>query len=386
MTSMFFSRSLARLLSRCAVARYAGGMKLFAPLLLTLAACSPAPDATTNLAEKAPDTTPGSPLPSQDDAATAAAAPRIGELRTFRDWTVGCDNIGNCKAVALAPEDDAGNWPAFLPSIERDAGTPGAMRIAFAGESEIAAPIVLRIDGAEVARGGTREGQFEGSEARRIAEAMANAQAAEIESAGQRAQVSLAGVSAALRYIDAQQGRAGTGGAIVAKGGRIDNAAASPMPVIRALAPSGTAETLDAAAITRLQEEAGCEIFEGAYQPDPQFHALGGGVTLALVPCGAGAYNAIHAAFVIERGATRAAPFDAVPNGFGEDGAPTLINAGFEDGELAAFAKGRGLGDCGVIQRYVWDGTRFRIVEQSEMGECRGSTDYITTYRARIER
>ena len=28
----------------------------------------------------------------------------------------------------------------------------------------------------------------------------------------------------------------------------------------------------------------------------------------------------------------------------------------------------------------------FRLVEQSEMGECRGSTDYITTWRALVRR
>ena len=45
---------------------------------------------------------------------------------------------------------------------------------------------------------------------------------------------------------------------------------------------------------------------------------------------------------------------------------------------------GRGVGDCGVHQDYVWDGTRFRLVQQEEMSECRGSLDYITTWRAQV--
>jgi hypothetical protein len=49
-----------------------------------------------------------------------------------------------------------------------------------------------------------------------------------------------------------------------------------------------------------------------------------------------------------------------------------------------AFAKGRGIGDCGVGDDYVWDGDRFRLAEQIAMGECRGSVDYITTWRARV--
>ncbi|HTG39817.1 DUF1176 domain-containing protein [Sphingomonas sp.] len=49
---------------------------------------------------------------------------------------------------------------------------------------------------------------------------------------------------------------------------------------------------------------------------------------------------------------------------------------------LASYAKGRGIGDCGVSQRFIWDGPRFRLIEQAEMSECRGSIDYITTWRA----
>ena len=46
--------------------------------------------------------------------------------------------------------------------------------------------------------------------------------------------------------------------------------------------------------------------------------------------------------------------------------------------------KGRGLGDCGSGQDYVWDGKRFRLVQQTDLGECRGMLDYITTWRAQV--
>src|SRR3712207_1900258 len=40
-------------------------------------------------------------------AAALAAPPQPAELKTFQDWTVGCDNGAACHAVALMPEE----WP-----------------------------------------------------------------------------------------------------------------------------------------------------------------------------------------------------------------------------------------------------------------------------------
>ena len=40
--------------------------------------------------------------------AAAATAPQPGELKTFRDWIVGCDNGRACQAVALVPESEDG--------------------------------------------------------------------------------------------------------------------------------------------------------------------------------------------------------------------------------------------------------------------------------------
>lgn len=82
------------------------------------------------------------------------------------------------------------------------------------------------------------------------------------------------------------------------------------------------------------------------------------------------------------------ARFDAPTGMDGETvtDAPYLVNACYDQGtrRLATFAKRRGLGDCGVTQQFTWDGSYFRLVEQTEMGECRGSVDYITTWRAAV--
>jgi hypothetical protein len=63
-----------------------------------------------------------------------------------------------------------------------------------------------------------------------------------------------------------------------------------------------------------------------------------------------------------------------------------LTNSGWdaERRMVHEYAKGRGLGDCGVASSYVWTGDIFRLAEQKEMSECRGVTEYLTTWRAEV--
>lgn len=310
-----------------------------------------------------------------------------GALRTFRDWTVGCDNGGRCKAVVLAPADGSpDDWPGFMLSIERDAGPAGAVTIGLSGQEDARPPTAILIDGRPAAtmRGST----ITGVEAIRLAVALAAGSRATIRSGGKSAVNSLVGLSAALRHIDAEQKRAGTVGALVAKGAAPDIAAAPALPVVRALAATGKAATLPPARIAALRKAAGCGIAEyNDSPPAPEFHALGGGETLVLLPCDSGAYNFISSLHILGRdGKVRAAETDA-PAGMNPDAkVPSVVNGSFERGILTSYAKARGIGDCGTIESFAWDGRRFRLTEQSEMGECRGSTDYITTWRARVTR
>ena len=46
------------------------------------------------------------------------AVPRPGELKTFRDWTVGCDNGRACHATSLMPEGEIADSPLTM-SIKR---------------------------------------------------------------------------------------------------------------------------------------------------------------------------------------------------------------------------------------------------------------------------
>lgn len=311
-----------------------------------------------------------------------------GTLRTFGDWTVGCDNVRRCTAASLG-EEYGTDWPAVSLAVSRGPGPNGRYELAFdAIEDQAPAPDRVTIDGRRFAAGLT------GAPAAAIVAAMANGRTLTIQ-AGSRtlATLSLAGASAALRAIDAAQGRAGTITATVARGAAPASRvpAATPLPRIVAITPAGSAWAADAATIARLRRQAGCSTDGPARTMPPERHALGGGRTLMLLPCSTGAYNLLSALYVSQGRSWVPVQTDA-PIGFDATGAdkdgdvPEIVNGSWKDGALSGYAKGRGLGDCGVSQTLVWDGRRLRLAEQSEMRECRGNPNFITTWRARVVR
>jgi len=192
------------------------------------------------------------------------------------------------------------------------------------------------------------------------------------------ARISLKGSSAALRYIDAKQGRAGTVTAAVARGAKPAGVVpAEPAPVqVVAVRPSGAPATISKAMRAGMEAQFECRDWYDPAEKAPEIEtfALGGGRTLALLPCGSGAYNFNSVAFIVAGG-------KAVPADFGSSD-NMLTNAGFEKGVLSSRAKGRGIGDCGNSESYVWDGKAFQLIEARQMDACRGSTNWLTTYRA----
>jgi hypothetical protein len=151
-------------------------------------------------------------------ALAAAAAPQPGELRTFRDWTVGCDNGRACQAVALLPED----------------GADGAILAVSRGAEANAVPsiwVTVRVEGAQSPEALLIDGKSfplaldRATEELRVRDGLGAAralgQATSIVAAGPgkvRINVSSAGSAAALLYMDEQQRRVGTTGALVRRG------------------------------------------------------------------------------------------------------------------------------------------------------------------------
>ena len=354
---------------------------------------------------------------------TAAAEPLPSEIHNFQDWVVTCDNVMRCQATSLVPEltaeeqEEASRvagtpaeatrrdpWDRFgALNLQRDGGPDGALTITLgdfesgtptkivAGESELAARLTAGENGEWRVEPTDRNSFFGGLYGGTLTVQDANGATV--------TEIALDGLWEALVYMDERQGRLGTPTALLRRGRRpaASVPAAPALPVVQA-APrtSDRPLTISAARMMQARREMGCteEEVGAVASGEAPTHALGNGRTLIMMACGAGAYNyqaipliasqdgrnirIVPALFDVYREPTEGEPD---PKGY------YVTNAEFDEASLTIgeYAKGRGIGDCGVAARYVWDGQAFRLIEQREMSECRGSREMLTTWRAEVK-
>ncbi|KRC81020.1 DUF1176 domain-containing protein [Sphingomonas sp. Root241] len=321
-------------------------------------------------------------------AAAQAASP--SEVKSFGDWAAACDNLRFCEAASLMADENLDNVPQI--AITREAGPTGALAIEISPDAEYRGGWRIEVDGKTVLSGGVSGPSVViiGLQANQLADAMLKGHTLVLRGGDKvLSQASLKGLSATLRYFDAGQGRAGTTAALVAKGARPPGAvpAAPPAPRVTFVRPTGKPAAISAALRAAMGKQSDCDaVYAGSEGdlPKTEAWALGGGKTLALIPCGSGAYNFSSVPFVIENGKAVVARFDQVPGWTEAEGIATLVNADWDPAkaELGSYMKGRGIGDCGSSETYVWDGAMFRLVEARAMGECRGSNNWLRTWKA----
>ncbi|MEP2103682.1 MAG: DUF1176 domain-containing protein [Parasphingorhabdus sp.] len=337
----------------------------------------------------------------------AQPVPVPGEVKVFKDWSVGCDNGGDCQAISLVDDVRGGfkEWGGPI-TIVRTAGADDILKIRVLLQVTAIERYQVVVDGRVVDTGAMAEGDYPieivGKKARKVATAIARGRKLEVQALNgdSLTKISLAGSTAALRYIDQQQRRARTPTALVAKGRRTFRPIQKEVPVIT-VNPWTPAKRIPATTeIVDLVENSPCKderfgVVEDQIFPlgqkDGRYRAL------ILMSCGSGAYNFSSAAYIGEirgdekKGASwafRPATYDLQPAWNGEGRPPLLVNAHWEENRqiLSSFAKGRGIGDCGSAESFIWDGEKFRLIESSGMQECRGAYEWITTWRAKYQK
>ena len=332
-------------------------------------------------------------------AAALATAPRPGDLKSFGDWAVGCDNGRACMAVALMEMETGENQ--LMVEISREAGAKAAPRIRIPNIelNDPGAQVSVVLDNGKTAA--TTQLPKDGgalllqTDLPLITNLVA-AQRLTLQDGKRRAlgTASLKGLAQALDYIDTQQGRSGTQGALVRRGSIPDTQVPKPpaLPLVAAVKRARVeTQALGVDDVARLQKHIGCDA--SGEPPRPlEASRIDDRNWLVLLPCGSSPYNSVTAPVLISstflgKGRRmKIAEFDILP-GLGQaDGLPLLSNAVWDGpaGELASFTKGRGLGDCGSAETYIWDGRRFRMITQVAMAECRGVLDWIPTWRATV--
>jgi hypothetical protein len=321
----------------------------------------------------------------------ARAAPAAAGDGSFKDWTVICDNLRNCEADGFAADDV--EKPALLTLTRSGAaGAPAVVTIQLLADVDDAKPgkpLVLAVDGRPVLT--VRAG--EGGSAK-----LADAQVGPLLGAARNGTVlsirvednevgvvSLAGMVAALRYVDDQQKRVGTVTAMVAKGAAPLSAVPPQpaLPVVRR-APAVAQTGLPAkppAGVKALMDKAECDTDQqtGA---EPEVHRLSADKVLWQLPCWSGAYNYSSLFVIVDNkgGGARIAPLEGADDG-------VAVNAGYDPKTrmLSAYNKGRGVGDCGESSEWAWTGQNFAVTHQASMPACHGQADWPTAFQAKVE-
>lgn len=350
-------------------------------------------------------------------AVTLATTPAFASgIKTFKDWVAACDNLRNCSAYGFNPD----GYGAYL-RVERGGAAEAPIRITLSVDPQGAASYRAAFDPAlpglpQGAISGAKEG--EGNDYRRtvlIDNASAEPLLASIRSAkaivvtfqaepGQKLDtpklsISMSGAVAALLWIDDQQKRVGTTTAMIKRG---DKSASTipPLPkppVIVATRPSNETAPAKPPAALANKGRALCGDDDKKSKLD-NMYPLGGGQLLYEFSCpdSSGAYN-FQSVYMVGPAAN---PQAAQPVSFkwpikigdaAQDGPSNgLINADFNKDTLtlSSFSKGRGIGDCGSVEDWVWDGKTFQLAGVSMMSECNGvpPDDWPTLYKTEIKR
>lgn len=307
--------------------------------------------------------------------ALAADSPSVDF--SHHDWELVCDNTRTCRAAGYHAEG-AGALPVSV-LLERKAGpgTPvtGELQLGILEDAEAGpARLEMRIDGKPLGQVALdRAGSIGALAPRQVAALLAAVGGSgQVEwRAGKRVwRLSGKGAAAVLLKMDEFQGRLGTRGAALRKGGKDEAGVLPPLPapvVLAAKVPALTPPVLNAAdrrellAVLRKGAGEDCADLEAVAKGEEQLQveALSRDRMLVSARCWRGAYNEGHGYWV----ANLRAPF-----------APALVTydgTDHEAGTISAGHRGRGIGDCYGSEEWVWDGRVFVHTSKSRSGMCR---------------
>ncbi|ATF48632.1 DUF1176 domain-containing protein [Citrobacter freundii] len=306
--------------------------------------------------------------------------------QVFSDWQVTCNNQNFCVAR------NTGEHHGLVMTLSRSAGahTDAVLRIELGGldspdakEAEIAPRLLL--DGAPLPLTGEHWNitpwhlmTDDPVTISAFLQTVQNAQAITLQKGGQT--LSLAGLKAALLFIDAQQKRVGSETAWIQKGDE-PPLSVPPAPALKGVAiVNPTPTPLSEQERNDLLDYGNWRINGLRCSLDPmrrevRVSALTDDKALLMIGCEAGAYNTIDLAWIVSRSkplTSRSVRLSLPFKTDAESNDMELTNAAFDEKsrELITLAKGRGLSDCGIQTRWRFDGQRFRLVRYAQEPSC----------------
>jgi Protein of unknown function (DUF1176) len=336
----------------------------------------------------------------------------VGDVRTFGDWAVGCDNGRDCHATSL-PIEEGTDEPLsdgnVTMAIKRSGDPHGPISVSFTATG--AGPIdeIQQIDAAmkkarwiavddrridiRLKTSNDIYALDPKASAKLIVAMRGNSTVSLLDNRGEPiATVSLRGLDKVLEYIDERQFLTDTVAALARRGKKPVNASTVPAMIPRetiSISPKSDVPPVqfNADQLAKLRALDPCLPYSNNETvQEPSYGRLDSLNTLMILPTSCGGYNPYKMLFVIdEQGGTTPARFWPYPGNDMKE-APQLPDVWWDEKErlLNSFGRGRVLADCGEIQDYAWYKGKFLLVQDQSMSLCRGSTDYITTYRVNV--
>jgi hypothetical protein len=312
-------------------------------------------------------------------ATDPAPSSGLGELHTFNDWVVGCDNVRTCEAHGYGTlhDDPAVGRAALL--VRRDAG-PGrtpVVKIRYAslddpsgtpasGEVVTLQAGALRIRLEPVDAEG--ESPVPPGQVSPVLGAVQRGDELWLVAGTQRWSVSLAGAAAALLKMDDLQGRVGTVGALMRRGGRLDPPAPALPHIERARVPPTTPADLALGGAILAEFAADCADIDADVGRVGIARVTSRSLLVAQ-PCSPGAYQTGARLWLVDDHA----PFHPRPVPLPEPDGGTydllileMMNQEAGTLRLHESAKSRGIGDCCSTREWTWTTTGLALVEAAE--------------------
>lgn len=346
------------------------------------------------------------------------AAPTQGIEFDYQDWELACDNTRTCRAAGYQA-DNADKAISVL--LTRKAGAKQAVNVEVMlgdyDEQEVALfeqlpdnlPLKLSINGKPLGQVLVNQTELKTTLSTQQTQALLNSLTKHsniVFSYGKlNWQLSDLGATAVLLKMDEFQGRLGTVGALVNKGNASEANVlpALPIPIVKQVIPVQTTardNAKDKALFARLQKPlvealrhnvlANPQTAEYCDMlANPEDHRLYTNIPLhidlvrlndtkllASSDCWLGAYNAGFGYWVVNE----RPPY--------QPQLVTLMGNAYNDGEISAMHKGRGLGDCWSLATWTWNGKKFVQTEEATTGMCKlvtpGGPWYLPTLVTKV--
>ena len=324
----------------------------------------------------------------------AAPPPPVPVYCQFGRWLVACDNTRNCVARGFDEVTQA------QLDLTRPAGS-AAPTLTLSAANPID-PSTLRLDGTPLtlaapawSKDATALSTSDPAAIDAFVAAVRDAHAITLDPEPSKADdaprsIPLDGLLAALLLVDAVQGRPGTPTALVAAKAPAAPPAAPPVPRAPVWTKPPPLTGAQAASLSRQARELHSPAFDPCEVHDlPTVYALDASQALAIRPCYMAAYQGSSVVAVLPRDGGPGKPVKLILPG-APDGAtdgPDMVDPEFDPatGTLTTVSKGRGMGDCGSSETWVWSGGAFRLKSLSYQDQCGGTEpgDWPILFRTR---